>query len=86
MAHDINFTNNKTGENIAYFFGYADGIWYKGCDAAHCYGGVSGNGNSVIKTASEMKNIITVIEKFKAVQSYPDPNVSLRQHSSTSIF
>ncbi len=74
MAHDINFDDNNTGENIGSFSGFAEAVWYKLSDADHCYAGVSGNGNSVVKTANEMQSIIEVIKTFRVVQNYPDPN------------
>jgi len=74
MAHDVEFYDNNTNETIGFFFGLAEAVWYKLLDADHCYGGVSGNGKTVFKTASEMGCVLTVMETFKAVQSYPDPN------------
>jgi hypothetical protein len=74
MAHDVEFYDNNTNETIGFFFGLAEAIWYKLLDADHYYGGCSGNGKTVFKTAREMENVLTVMETFKALQSYPDPN------------
>ncbi len=74
MAHDINFFDNSTGEIIGGFSGFADGSWYKVLDADNCYAGVSGNGNSIFKTATQMEDAIRVVKTFKAIQNYPDPN------------
>lgn len=72
MAHDVGFFDNKTNKNIDLFFGFAEGIWYKLLDAEHCYGGVSGNGKSVVKTSSDMMTILKLMEKFTVVINYPD--------------
>ena len=74
MAHDVGFYDNKTNENIGFFFGFAEAIWYKLLDADHCYGGVSGNGKSVVKSSSDMATALKLMETFTVVINYPDPN------------
>lgn len=74
MAHDVGFYDNKTNENIGYFFGFAEAVWYKLLDADHCYGGVSGNGKTVVKSSSEMIAVINLMETFSVVINYPDQN------------
>jgi hypothetical protein len=74
MAHDVGFYDNKTNENIGYFFGFAEAAWYKLLDAEHCYAGVSGNGKTVVKSSSEMIAVLNLMEKLSVVINYPDQN------------
>lgn len=67
MTHHIGFYDNKTKENITYFWGYPESIWYRSLDAEHFYTDVSGNEQYVFKSAIEITNIINVMETYSVV-------------------
>jgi len=67
MTHHIGFYDNKTKDNIVYFWGYPESIWYRFLDAEHFYTDVSGNEQYVLKSAVEITNIINVMETYSVV-------------------
>ncbi len=67
MTHHIGFYDNKTKDNITYFWGYPESIWYRFLDAEHFYTDVSGNEQYVFKSAIEITNIINVMEIYSVV-------------------
>lgn len=83
MAHDIGFyeffpfkegtEDDKTGDTIGYFFGFAGGLFYDVFDAHHCNGGCSGTNEGVIRTAVQLKDAIERIKSAPVYTQYPDP-------------
>lgn len=73
MAHDIGFYDRDTEENITYFFGYAQGIFYEAFNAQHCNAGVSGSNQGVTRTAIQVRQALVFIKTSRAYASYPDP-------------
>lgn len=55
MAHVIIFLDAKTQQPIDDFFGYAQGIFYRAFDAAHCDAGCSGSGETVRRSAAQIR-------------------------------
>ena len=73
MAHVIIFLDAKTQQPIDDFFGYAQGIFYRAFDAAHCDAGCSGSGETVRRSAAQIRDGVQTILESGIVAVYPDP-------------
>ena len=73
MAHDFMIATKGENRKHAFFFGYAEGIFYSAFDKNEANGGVSGMGISYEISHSEAEQgLKEVIEKFDQM-NYPDP-------------
>ena len=72
MPHDVGFYDAHTRDNVAFYFGYAEGIFYRAFDAEHLNAGISGADASVTRTAQEVRTAIATIQASPVYQTEPD--------------
>ena len=76
MAHVIIILDAKTQQPIDDFFGYAQGIFYRAFDAAHCDAGCSGSGETVRRSAAQIRDGVQTILESGIAAEYSAPEIT----------
>ncbi|HBQ0466973.1 TPA: hypothetical protein L7I91_005657 [Klebsiella aerogenes] len=73
MSHDFSIERKKD-EKTAYFFGFADGVFYKyfHCENFNNHFSGSNEGKTISKKGAE--NALNRIINSEEIKNYPDPN------------